>query len=148
MFERFERFTVLITKINRAVRRIKTQEMQGLDLKSPHVSCLYYLHKTPMMTATQLCQKTSQDRAAMSRALDFLEKNDYLVCLSDAKKRYNSPLKLTEKGEGVAKVVVEKIDSVLAQTAETMSEDDRMKMYQMLTIVERSLSEYCRRYEQ
>lgn len=148
MFERFERFTVLITKINRAVRRIKTQEMQGLDLKSPHVSCLYYLHKMPMMTATQLCQKTSQDRAAMSRALDFLEKNDYLVCLSDAKKRYNSPLKLTEKGEGVAKVVVEKIDSVLAQTAETMSEEDRMKMYQMLTIVERSLSEYCRRYEQ
>ena len=84
----------------------------------------------------------------MSRALDFLEKNDYLVCLSDAKKRYNSPLKLTEKGESVAKVVVEKIDSVLAQTAETMSEEDRMKMYQMLTIVERSLSEYCRRYEQ
>ena len=148
MFERFERFTVLITKINRAVRRIKTQEMQGLDLKSPHVSCLYYLQKTPMMTATQLCQKTSQDRAAMSRALDFLEKNDYLVCLSDEKKRYNSPLKLTEKGERVAKVVVEKIDNVLAQTAGTMSEEDRMKMYQMLTIVERSLSEYCRRYEQ
>ena len=147
MLKRFEEFTVLITKINRSIRKIKAKEMQDLDLKTPHVSCLYYLYKTPMLTATQLCKKASQDRAAMSRSLDYLETNGYLVCLSDAKKRYNSPLKLTEKGEEVAKIVAEKIDRVLTQTAGTMSEEDRMKMYQLLTLIERSLAQYCEKYE-
>ena len=147
MLERFEQFTVLITKISRDIRKIKTQEMQELNLKSPHVSCLYYLYKTPLLTATQLCQKSSQDRAAMSRSLEYLESNGYLVCLSDAKKRYNSPLKLTQKGEIAAQVIAEKIDNVLANTSARMSEEDRMKMYQYLTIVEKNLSEYCKKYD-
>ena len=43
MEKRFQKFTVLITKINRNIKRIKTEEMDKYNLKSPHVSCLYYL---------------------------------------------------------------------------------------------------------
>ena len=46
MIERFETFTVLITKISRSIRKIKTEEMAKFNLKSPHVSCLYYLFKS------------------------------------------------------------------------------------------------------
>jgi len=45
MNNRFETFTLLITSINRSIRRIKTETMARYELKSPHVSCLYYLYK-------------------------------------------------------------------------------------------------------
>ena len=43
MEERYKSFTVLISGISRSIRRIKTEEMAEFNLKSPHVSCLYYL---------------------------------------------------------------------------------------------------------
>ena len=43
MEERFETFTVLITRISRSIKRIKADEMADFELKGPHVSCLFYL---------------------------------------------------------------------------------------------------------
>lgn len=45
MNNRFETFTLLITSLNRSIRRIKTETMARYELKSPHVSRLYYLYK-------------------------------------------------------------------------------------------------------
>ena len=44
MTERFETFTVLINRISRKIRKIKIQEMADYNLRSAHVSCLYYLY--------------------------------------------------------------------------------------------------------
>ena len=46
MDERFETFTVLINQISRSIRRIKAEQMESINLKGPHVSCLYYLTKS------------------------------------------------------------------------------------------------------
>ena len=54
MEKRYETFTVLIASINRSIRRLKTEAMAEYGLKSPHVSCLYYLFKRPGMTAAEL----------------------------------------------------------------------------------------------
>ena len=43
MEERFGTFTILISKISRSIKRIKSEEMAEFQLKGPHVSCLYYL---------------------------------------------------------------------------------------------------------
>lgn len=51
MNERFETFTVLIAKISRNTRKIKNQEMAEYDLRSAHISCLYYLYGKDNMTA-------------------------------------------------------------------------------------------------
>ena len=75
MNERFERFTVLITKISRNIRKIKNKEMADYDLRSPHVSCLYYLYVSESLTATDLCERCEEDKATISRSIDFLEKN-------------------------------------------------------------------------
>ena len=42
MLDRFKTFTLLITNINRSIRKIKTEEMAEYNLKSIHISCLYY----------------------------------------------------------------------------------------------------------
>lgn len=99
MEERFETFTVLIARINRGIKRIKAEEMAEFGLKGPHVSCLYYLSCCGEMTAAELCERCDEDKAAISRSLDDLEKNGYITCASGAGKRYKSPLRLTEKGK-------------------------------------------------
>ena len=98
MEERFETFTVLIMRISRSIKRIKADEMADFELKGPHVSCLYYLSQRDGMTAAELCERCDEDKAAISRSLDDLEKNGYITCASGAGKRYKSPLRLTERG--------------------------------------------------
>ena len=113
MEERFAAFTVLIAKINRNIRRIKTEEMAEFHLKGPHVACLYHLTTAGPLTAGELCDRCDEDKAAISRSLDFLEKEGYLVCDSSARKRYRSPLRLTEKGEATGRRIMEKIDRIV-----------------------------------
>ena len=67
MEERFETFTVLITRISRSIKRIKADEMADFELKGPHVSCLYYLSQRDGMTAAELCERCDEDKAAISR---------------------------------------------------------------------------------
>ena len=85
MQERFETFTVLINRISRNIRKIKIQEMADYNLRSAHVSCLYYLYTHSGATATDLCERCEEDKATISRALDYLETTGYIVC--ETKKR-------------------------------------------------------------
>ena len=145
---RFEAFTVLITAINRSIRKIKTEEMAEFALKSPHVSCLYYLYSAESLTATRLCEICGEDKAAISRSLEHLEKNGLISCHSDTKKRYKSALTLTEKGKEVGKRIAEKIDGILQKAGEGLSEEHRSIMYQSLALVSENLQKLCDGYEQ
>ena len=79
MKERFETFTIQIAKISRNIRRIKHEEMKKYNLKSLHVSCLYYcFQNNGKLTATKLCEVCDEDKASVSRAIEYLEVNGYL----------------------------------------------------------------------
>lgn len=142
MKERFQTFTVLIAKISRSIRKIKNQEMAEYDLKSPHISCLYYLYSANSMTATDLCEKCEEDKATISRALDFLEENDYIACETKHAKRYKSPLYLTEKGKEVGKKITDKINFVLDEICIDLTEEQRTELYRSLAVISNSL-ELC-----
>lgn len=99
MEERFGTFTILISKISRSVKRIKSEEMAEFQLKGPHVSCLYYLSVYGSMTAAELCERCEEDKAAISRSLDYLEKNGFVTYGENIQRRYRIALQLTEKGK-------------------------------------------------
>ncbi len=146
MKDRFETFTVTIAKINRNIRKIKNHEMAEYNLRSTHVSCLYYLYKSDNMTATELCDKCEEDKAAISRTLDYLEKNGYLICDSKTTKRYKSPLILTEKGKEVGKEIAQKIDRVLDKISDGLTEKERIEFYRSLAIISDSLEAVANMY--
>lgn len=146
MKDRFETFTVTIAKINRNIRKIKNHEMAEYNLRSTHVSCLYYLYKSDNMTATELCDKCEEDKAAISRTLDYLEKNGYLICDSKTTKRYKSPLVLTEKGKEVGKEIAKKIDRVLDKISDGLTEKERIEFYRSLAIISDSLEAVANMY--
>lgn len=135
MENRFKNFTVLIGKINRNIKRIKTEEMKDFNLKGPHVSCIYYLYKEESLTLKELTDICEEDKGLISRSLDYLEKNGYLVCESTAKKRYRSHLSLTEKGKMVGKIISGKIDNILNEASRGLSDEDRVILYQSLTLI-------------
>ena len=143
MQERFETFTVLINRISRNIRRIKNQEMQEYGLRSVHVSCLYYLYTAKELTATDLCERCEEDKATISRALDFLESNGYLFCESKSAKRYKSPLVLTEKGLLAGKKIADKIDGVLEAVSVGLSDDERVEFYRCLSIISESIERFA-----
>ena len=147
MHTRFEQFTSLIIRITKSIRKIKTIEMNIHGLKSSHVSCLYYLYICGPMTAGALCEKCEEDKATISRALDYLESNGFVSCESKSAKRYNSPLFLTEKGIVVGKKIADKIDGVLEEISGGMSEEERFAFYRSLTIISNSLETVANKTE-
>lgn len=139
MQERFETFTVLINRISRNIRKIKNQEMADYNLRSVHVSCLYYLYTNKGATATDLCERCEEDKATISRALDYLENEGYLTCDSKSPKRYKSPLLLTGKGNEAGKKIADKINGVLDAISAELTEEERIAFYRSLSTISQSL---------
>ena len=147
MNERFEMFTVLLNRINRNIRKIKNEEMANYELRSPHISCIYYLYISKELTARELCDRCEEDKATISRSLDYLEKNGYIICKSDSKKRYNAPFELTERGMRAGKRIAEKIASVLEEISKGISDEDRAVFYRSLNIISENLVNVAKSYE-
>ena len=146
MQDRFEAFTVLIAKISRSIRRIKADEMAEYDLKATHVNCLYYLYTAGGMTAAELCEKCEEDKAAISRSLEYLEANGF-VTTGGAQRRYKTPLHLTPRGWEVSRAIHARIEHIVAQASGALSEAERETMYRALERISTNLDEICARRE-
>ena len=147
MQERFNTFTVLIAKINRAIRKIKTEEMAEFKLKSTHVSCLYYLYINETLTSKELCDICVEDKASISRSIEYLENNGYLKPSDKEHKRYKRPLELTEKGREIGSRLCERIESILAQSSDGVTNEARESMYRSLEVISENLQKICDKYE-
>ena len=143
MKERFETFTVLIAKISRSIRKIKNQEMAEYGLRSSHISCLYYLYASEELTATELCERCEEDKATISRSLDYLETQGLILCESKSAKRYKSPLRLTEKGKEIGEKIAEKVNFVLNSISLDLTEEERISFYRSLQIISNHLEQVC-----
>ena len=93
-----------------------------------------------MKEGTLYCEHCGEDKATISRALDYLETNGFIVRDSDRVKRYRNPLRLTEKGQEVGKRIAEKISAVLDTVSRTLTEDERAALYRSLSAISRSLN--------
>jgi DNA-binding MarR family transcriptional regulator len=144
---RFETFTVLINRISRNIRKIKNQEMAEYQLRSPHVSCLYYLYTTQGLTASGLCERCEEDKATISRCLDYLETGGYLTRETKNAKRYKTTLSLTPKGMEIGKKIADRIDCVLDEVSAGLTEEERLAFYRSLHLISSSLEQVADQYD-
>ena len=138
MQEGFKSFTVMVRQINRNIKRLKTDLMAEFNLKCPHVSSFYYLYTDGPLTAKELCEVCQEDKGALSRSIDYLEKEGFIVNL-DRRKKYKSPLSLTEKGKVIGKHLAEKIDQMFLKASGDISKEDRAILFNSLAIVNDNL---------
>ena len=147
MKERFQTFTVLVANLNRCIYRIKTEEMAKYNLKSSHVSCLYYIFKNGALTATELCDLCGEDKANISRSLKYLEDNGYLIADPNSTKKHQRPIELTFNGYKIGKTISQKIDQILNYASEGLSEEAREIMYNGLNLINERLNSLCDNYD-
>ncbi len=147
MGNRFETFTVLLASINRCIRRIKNEEIKKYDLKAPHVSCIYFLFKEGHLTSKELCDLCEEDKANISRTLEYLEQKGLISCSSKAQKRYRAALELTEKGSKIGSFITEKVNEILDKASAGISEGERAILYNSLEVINKNLLSLCEEYE-
>ena len=138
MEERFETFTALISKIGRNIKKIKNREMAEYNLKGTHVSCIYYLYTGKSLTVTELAERCDEDKASISRAVEFLE-NIGLACAEESEKRYKCPITLTEKGKEMGEKVSKRIEIILGEASVGLTDMEREFFYRILSSVSESL---------
>ena len=91
------------------------------------------------MTSAELCEHCEEDKATISRALDYLEANGFILRPCKGAKRYKSSLKLTEKGREAGKRIADRIRGILDTVSYTLTEDERAAFYRSLSAISRSL---------
>jgi DNA-binding MarR family transcriptional regulator len=120
--------------------------MAEYKFRNIHVSCLYQLYLSNGLTSTELCERCEEDKATISRAIEYLEKNGYLVCQSKTAKRYKSPIMLTDRGVAVGKQIADKIDVVLQDVSTCLSDEERKEFYRCLTIISDRLDTISKKF--
>ena len=147
MSNRFEYFTILISKIYRSIKKIKNIEMTEYNLRSQHVSVLYYLFLNESLTSKELCEKCEEDKGTISRTVCYLEENDYLCCESNNKKRYNSKFILTNKGKAVGEEINDNINAALDELGKCLPEEERNDFYKYLYLISDKLEQMTSNYK-
>ena len=137
MIKRFESFVTGITVCYKYIQRIKSAEMTEFGLKGTHVMCLFFLHHNPEgLTAAQLCQLCAEDKAAVSRTVSELQKEEYIA---SGEKKYRALLRLTEKGEETAKRVDSLVEQWVGFGGAGLSDEDRAAFYRALELISNNL---------
>ena len=146
MQERYSNFTVLMAKITRSIKRIKTEEMEEYNLKGNHLSCIYYLHKLNSLTLAELCDICKEDKASLSRSVDDLVSKG--IVERDDNNTYRNLLTLSVKGSSVGSKISAKIDAVLDAASVGIDEENRTIMYQCLSQISKNLDNYCKKFRE
>ena len=138
--ERFREFSGLVSRAEKALQRVKTENVKDYGLRVVHVSCLLALHERPEgLTATELASVCGVDRAQISRVTAELRGLD-LVCEASPgpRRRYRGALELTEEGRAAAAEMAGIVDEKLQRVSGDIPPEELTVFYRVFgAIVER-----------
>ena len=138
--ERFREFSGLVSRAEKALQRVKTENVKDYGLRGVHVSCLLALHERPEgLTATELASVCGVDRAQISRGTAELRGLD-LVCEASPgpRRRYRGALELTEEGRAAAAEMAGIVDEKLQRVSGDIPPEELTVFYRVFgAIVER-----------
>lgn len=147
MEDRYKVFTGLILNISRCIQKIKNCEMAVFGLKGKHVQCLFSLYNLSNgASLTELCEMCDEDKGAISRTIRELSERKLVYVEESNLQKYRNPIKLTEKGKSLAKVVADKISDMLNLSSNGITDENRENLYDSLTRISDNLTKICENY--
>lgn len=146
--ERFEAFTISVTKAYKYIQKIKLAEAENIGLKANHIMYMYHLGKNPEgLTSTELSKLCVEDKAAVSRAIvDLTDKGFIRSVERDLTRKYRAKIILTEKGKEKNKQLNEAIAEAVAKASSSINECEREKFYSILFYITDNLESICKNY--
>lgn len=140
MIDRFERFSYSISEISRLWHRISGEEMGKYDLKGAYSVYFTTMYRFPEgITAAQLVELCSRDKADVSRAMSLLEKKGLVARTDPEAKAYRALLKLTTAGQELAVQINAKAKAAVELASHGLPEEKRFVFYEALELITANL---------
>ena len=139
MDNKVEIFTAFVSKIWHNIKKITVCEVDGQTFRGAQVFVIYYLYEHGELTLTEISERCSEDKATISRAVDFLEENGCVTRVDQENKRYNCPISLTDTGTKVGREIYHKLAIVLSLASEGVRKHDAAAFYRALAKISDNL---------
>ena len=134
MLNRFARFSLAISEIDRCWHKLAAEEMAKYDLNSPHAVYLTALYDASEegITAAKLGELCRKNKADVSRMVSILEKKGLVRREAIGSNLYRAKLMLTEEGKQAAEHVRERAAVAVELAGAGLSEENREIFYEAL----------------
>ncbi len=144
MVERFEKFSTLVSAINKYVQRIEADEMIRMGLKGSFAQYLVAMSRYPEgITSSMLCEVCDKDKGAVSRAIAEMQEKGLVNEKGLLGTRYRAKHTLTDEGKKVAEYVIQKATRAVSMANIGLSEEDRKTFYHVLEVYYTNLKVVC-----
>ena len=140
MLERFARFSLAISEIDRCWHKLAAEEMAKYDLNSPHAVYLNTLYQFEEgITAAKLGELCCKNKADVSRMVAILEKKDLVRREAVGRNLYRAKLLLTEEGKQAAEHVQKRAAIAVELAGSGMTAAEREVLYRCLELITTNL---------
>ena len=146
MLDRFERFSLAISEINRHWHKLAAEELAPYGLKSAHATYLTAMARHPEgITVPELCSECGKDKSDASRMIAILEEKGMVQKLSVDGSLYRGKLILTDMGQIAAAHVQHKASLAVELAGRDLDDESREIFYRALDSITANLTELCKR---
>ena len=130
---RFARFSLAISEIDRCWHKLAAEEMAKYELNSPHAVYLTTLYNFEEgITAAKLGELCCKNKADVSRMVAILEKKGLVRKEANGSNLYRAKLLLTEEGKQAAEHVQQRAALAVELAGSGMTDADREVFYRCL----------------
>ena len=145
MLNRFSKFSLLISEIDRCWHKLAAEEMANYDLNSPHAVYLTTLYSFEEgITAAKLGELCCKNKADVSRMVAILEKKGLVRKEAVGGNLYRARLLLTEEGKLAAEHVQQRASVAVELAGSGMTEEERDVFYRCLERITGNLQTLCK----
>ena len=145
MIGRFERFSYAISEISRLWHRIAGEEMGKYGLKGSYSVYFTTLYRYDGgLTAAQLVDLCSRDKADVSRAMSLLENKGLIARETSDGKAYRALLTLTHQGREIAKQINARAEAAVELASHGLPDEKREIFYEALELITGNLQKLSR----
>lgn len=133
MLDRFARFSLAISEIDRCWHKLATEEMAKYGLNSPHAVYLNTLYEyNEGVTAAKLGELCCKNKADVSRMVSILEKKGLVKKEAVGGNLYRAKLLLTQEGRHAAEQVRKNAALAVELAGAGMTDSEREVFYRCL----------------
>ncbi|MBE5793244.1 MAG: MarR family transcriptional regulator [Clostridiales bacterium] len=140
MLDRFERFSLAISEINRHWHKLAAEELAPYGLKSAHATYLTAMARHPEGIAVpELCEECGKDKSDASRMLAILEEKGLITKQATGGSRYRGLLLLTAQGQQAAAHVCRRAGAAVEAAGRDLRPEERDLFYRALDSITANL---------
>ncbi len=142
MVNRFERFILTISEIDRYWHKIAAQEMAKYGLKGPYVIYLVELNKHKEgLTPVQLAEASGRNKADVSRAMNDMISKGLVTKINGGNATYRARLMLTDEGLRAAENISVIAEKAVELGSKGLNDEKRAVLYEVLGLITENLKQ-------